>query len=193
MKALIIVDVQNDFVEGGALAIKGGRAIIPLINELQPKFPIIIATQDWHPENHGSFAKNHPGWLEGEMMELNGLGQVLWPVHCVQYTPGAEIVEELHRDNWAGVIEKGMDPGYDSYSGFFDNGHRLQTGLDDLLKKKGATEYCVKYTALDAVKLGWKTTLIADACQGVNLNPNDVTNAIEEMRAAGVTIQTGLN
>ncbi len=197
MKTLIIVDVQNDFVEGGALAVSGGRSIVPIINELQPQFELIIATQDWHPADHGSFAANHPGRAIGELAELNGLPQIMWPVHCVQNTPGADFVAELDRSGWAAVIQKGTDSTVDSYSGFFDNGHRRATGLHDLLKEKGAThlhivglatDYCVKFTALDAVQQGWKATLLTSACRGVNLQPGDVDQAIAEMKAAGIEI-----
>ena len=198
MRTLIIVDVQNDFVEGGALAVTGGRSLVPVINQLQPHFDLILATQDWHPAHHGSFAASHPGHKPGELIQLNGLPQVLWPVHCVQNTPGADFVAELDRSRWAGVVQKGTDPEIDSYSGFFDNGQRKATGLDPLLRQLGATEltvvglatdYCVKATALDAVRLGWKTTLLVEVCRGVNLSPDDVANAIQEIRQAGVEIE----
>lgn len=197
MKALIIVDLQNDFVEGGALAVPGGRDLVPLTNKLQPHFDLVVATQDWHPKNHGSHAPNHPGREAGEVIELAGLPQVLWPTHCVQETHGANFVAGLEQDRWAAVFQKGTDAKIDSYSGFFDNGHVRATGLGAFLKERGvtevyvvglATDYCVKFTALDAVKLGFKTTLIADACRGVNLQPGDVERAIVDMRKAGVRI-----
>jgi nicotinamidase/pyrazinamidase len=157
----------------------------------------VAATQDWHPANHGSFASNHPGKKPGDIIELNGLEQILWPVHCVQHTPGADFVARLDRSKLATVIPKGTDAGIDSYSGFFDNGHRKATGLNDFLRGRGvtdvfvaglATDYCVKFTALDALGLGFKTHLIEDACRGVNLRPGDVPRAVEEMRATGVEI-----
>src|SRR6185295_2452948 len=195
MKALILVDIQNDFLPGGALAVPEGDKIIPVANQLQSIFPIVVATQDWHPANHGSFAASHPGKKVFDQVELNGLPQTLWPVHCVQNTRGAELAATLHREQIAKIFPKGTDAEIDSYSGFFDNGHRKFTGLGDWLKTKGvtevfvcglATDYCVKFTALDAVETGFKTHLIADASRGVNLRPNDVRNAIDGMKNAGV-------
>jgi nicotinamidase-related amidase/8-oxo-dGTP pyrophosphatase MutT (NUDIX family) len=197
MKALVLVDLQNDFVPGGALPVPEGDAIVPLINQLQKQFELVVATQDWHPSNHGSFAANHPGKKPGETIQLNGLPQILWPVHCVQNTLGAEFLPALDTGRIDMVFKKGTDSGVDSYSGFFDNGHRKSTGLGDYLKSKNveelyvvglATDYCVKFTALDAVQLGFKTFLIQDACRGVNLKPGDTNTAIEEMRRAGVRI-----
>ena len=197
MHALILVDIQNDFIPGGALPVPQGDHIVPVVNQLQPCFDLIVATQDWHPADHGSFAGNHPGNQPGELIELNGLPQILWPTHCVQRTAGAEFVPGLERDGWDRVFVKGTDPNIDSYSGFFDNGRRQPTGLGDYLRAKGvrevtiaglATDYCVKFTALDALELGFNTYLIEDACRGVNLQPGDVQRAIEEMRTAGVTV-----
>jgi nicotinamidase/pyrazinamidase len=196
MKALIIVDVQNDFLPGGALAVKEGDQIIPLINRLQSKFDLIVATQDWHPKDHGSFAGNH-NKNPGEKIQLAGLEQILWPDHCVQETPGADFAADLKVEKIDKVFCKGTNKNIDSYSGFFDNGHKKSTGLGDYLKEKGvtevyivglATDYCVKFTALDAVRLGYKTYLIVDACKGVNLKIGDVTHAIEGMQKAGVVI-----
>ena len=198
MNALIIVDMQNDFIEGGALAIPGGRDLVSLINKLQPHFDLVVATQDWHPANHGSFAANHPGEKTYDVIDLDGLAQTLWPIHCVQNTPGAEFAPGLGRSKWAAVFQKGTDPTVDSYSGLFDNGKRRATGLGDFLKKRGvdqvyvlglATDYCVKFTALDSAALGFKTTLIEDASKGVDLHPGDVQKAIGEMGQAGVTIK----
>jgi len=164
---------------------------------LQPHFDLVVATQDWHPANHGSFAANHAGRNPGEMIDLAGLPQILWPTHCVQDTEGAKFVAGLDRRQWDRVFTKGTDTGIDSYSGFFDNGHRQATGLGDYLKAKQvtevyvvglATDYCVKFTALDAVQLGFKTHLIEDACRGVNLQPGDVAAAVDEMKKAGVKI-----
>ncbi len=197
MKALILVDIQNDFLPGGALAVPDGDAVVPLANQLQTVFPLVVATQDWHPANHGSFAANHPGKNVFEQIDLNGLPQTLWPVHCVQNAPGAQIASALKQERIAKIFQKGTDPGIDSYSGLFDNGHRKSTGLGEWLKDKGvteifvcglATDYCVKFTALDAVQSGFKTTLIEDASRGVNLQPNDVQNAIAEMKRAGVAV-----
>jgi nicotinamidase/pyrazinamidase len=174
-----------------------GDETIPLANELQQKFPLVVATQDWHPPNHGSFAANHPGKNPFEQNELNGLPQTLWPMHCVQNTKGADLAPALRRNRIGKIFLKGTDPGIDSYSAFFDNGHRKATGLGDWLREQGvkdlyvcglATDYCVKFTALDAVKLSFKTYLIEDASRGVNLQPNDVANAVNEMKSRGVTI-----
>ena len=197
MKSLILVDIQNDFLPGGALAVPDGDKIIPIANKLLPMFPIVFATQDWHPANHGSFAVNHPGKSVFTQTELNGLPQTLWPVHCVQGTPGAELAPGLQRERIAKIFPKGTDAGIDSYSGLFDNGHRQTTGLGEWLKAQGvtevfvcglATDYCVKFTALDAAQFGFKTHFIEDASRGVNLQPDDVKNAIVEMKRAGIAI-----
>ena len=197
MKALILVDIQNDFVTGGALEVPQGETIIPTVNALQEHFDLIVATKDWHPEEHGSFAENHPNKTPGQVIDLNGLTQVLWPVHCVQDTEGAEFVESLNMSKVAMIFVKGTDVGIDSYSGFFDNGHKKATGLGDYLKEKGvkdvyvvglAADYCVKFTAMDAKDLGFNTHLIKDATKGVNLNEGDVEQAIKDMSAKGIHI-----
>jgi nicotinamidase/pyrazinamidase len=197
MNALILVDLQNDFCPGGTLPVPGGDQVIPLCNRLQAAFDLVVATQDWHPPDHGSFAANHPGHQPGEVVELEGLAQILWPVHCVQGTPGAAFHPDLKLDRVARVFQKGTDPKIDSYSGFFDNGRRRSTGLDEYLRQQGvtdvyvcglATDYCVKFTALDAVRLGFRTHLVADASRGVDLQPGDVQRAIEEMSHAGVEV-----
>lgn len=197
MRVLLLVDIQNDFLPGGALAVPEGDTIIPVVNKLIGHFDLVIATQDWHPPDHGSFASNHPGKKIGEMIELHGLPQVLWPDHCVQNTEGAKFSKELKTSKINKIFQKGTDKEIDSYSGFFDNGHKKSTGLDNFLKEKGvtelyitglATDYCVKYTALDARKLGFRTYLVVDACKGVNLMPGDVENAIKTMADAGVTL-----
>jgi nicotinamidase/pyrazinamidase len=197
VKALILTDIQNDFLPGGALAVPHGDAVIPIANQLAASFPCVVATQDWHSPNHGSFAANHPGKKPFEQTTLNGLPQTLWPVHCVQNTKGAEFAAALKRERITKIFQKGTDPGIDSYSGFFDNGHRKSTGLGDWLKSHDVTEVyicglttdcCVKFSALDAVQLGLKTFVIEDACRGVNLQPDDVRNALGEMRQAGISI-----
>ena len=197
MKALILVDIQNDFVTGGALAVPEGETIIPTVNQLQKHFELIIATKDWHPEEHGSFAANHSDKQPGERIDLHGLEQVLWPIHCVQETEGAEFVAELDTSKVDMIFVKGTDETIDSYSGFFDNGHRKSTGLGQYLKAKQvtevyvvglATDYCVKFTALDALELGFETYLIEDASKGVNLAEGDVEKAVAEMRKKGVQV-----
>lgn len=197
MNALILVDIQNDFLPGGALPAADGNQILPIVNRLLPAFEMVVATKDWHPPNHGSFAASHPGKKAGDVIDLNGLPQTLWPAHCVQDTPGAAFGPGFDTLRIRQVFRKGTDPGIDSYSGFFDNGHRKATGLGDFLKARQVeevfiagltTDYCVKFTALDAIKLGFKTRVVEDACRGVNLQPDDVTKAIEEMKKAGVVV-----
>lgn len=193
--ALILVDVQNDFLPGGALPVADGDRVVPIANELMSRFELIVATQDWHPANHASFAANHPGKQVGDNVDLNGLPQILWPTHCVQDTRGAEFAPGLEIENLTRIFRKGTDPAIDSYSGFFDNGHRRSTGLADYLKAQNAhdlyimglaTDYCVKFTALDARQQNFNVHLILDACRGVKLHPGDIAKAIEEMKSAGV-------
>ena len=201
MRALILVDIQNDFTPAtaskpaGALAVPEGNAVIAIANRLMPEYDLVVGTQDYHPAGHKSFASAHPGREVGQVIDLNGLDQMLWPDHCVQGTTGAELCDELHRDDIDEVVVKGTDPEIDSYSGFHDNGHKKSTGLADLLCERGvdavdimglATDYCVKFTALDAVKEGFETRLIVEGCRGVELREGDCAAAIEEIRAAGV-------
>jgi len=197
MKALIIVDVQNDFLSGGALPVPRGDEIIPVVNDLQQQFELIVATQDWHPRDHGSFAANHAGKKPGDRIMLDGIEQILWPIHCVQNTPGAAFAPGLETNRFARVFQKGVDSKIDSYSAFFDNAHRRATGLGDYLKQRGvtdvylcglATDYCVKYSVLDACQLGFKALLIVDVCRGINLAPGNVDLAIEEMKASGASV-----
>ena len=196
-RALILVDIQYDFLPGGALAVAEGDAVVPVANAVQPKFDLIVATQDWHPPDHGSFASRYPGKRPGDMIELAGLPQVLWPDHCVQGSHGAEFHADLDRSRIARVFRKGTDPAIDSYSGFYDNAHRKSTGLGEYLKEEGvtdvyilglATDYCVRWSALDAMKLGFRTHVIEDGCRGVELKPGDVASALREIRAAGAKI-----
>lgn len=195
--ALILVDIQNDFIPGGTLPVREGDRVVPLANRVQESFDLIVSTQDWHPSNHGSFASQHPGKKPGDAIELNGLPQVLWPDHCVQGSWGAEFHPDLQMERVARVFRKGTDPAIDSYSGFFDNGHAKDTGLASYLRQQGvdsvyvlglATDYCVKFTALDAVSLGFRTHLILEGCRGVNLQPDDAQRAVQEMEAAGVLV-----
>ena len=197
MTALIVVDVQNDFLPGGPLAVPDGDAVVPVINRIVERFDLVVATQDWHPPTHGSFAANHPGKRPGDVIDLHGLPQVLWPTHCVRGTPGADLAAALCGDRIEAIFRKGTDPAVDSYSGLFDNGHRRTTGLADYLRGRGvtavavcglATDYCVKFTALDAVAEGFAVTLIEDATRGVNLQPGDVAAAVEQLRRADVRI-----
>lgn len=195
--ALILVDLQNDFCPLGALPVPEGDQVIPIANALMAEFSTVVATQDWHPADHGSFAANHMWRKPGQVIDLNGLPQILWQIHCVQGSFGAEFVAELDQSRIDKVFVKGTDKEIDSYSGFFDNGHRKATGMGDWLKNQGikrvyvlglATDYCVKFTALDAVELGFETYLIENASRGVNINPGDVEQAVSDMQAAGVKI-----
>jgi nicotinamidase/pyrazinamidase len=204
MKALILVDLQNDFLPGGALAVPNGDEVLPVAARLIEggKFPLIVATQDWHPASHGSFASNNPGAKVGTLGKLNGLDQVMWPDHCVQGTKGADfadgaVKEAVRSGRVKRVFQKGTDVSVDSYSGFFDNGRRKSTGLTDYLKEMGvtevvvlglATDYCVKFTALDAVTEGFRTTFVRDGSRAVNLSPDDESKAISEMKEKGVRI-----
>jgi nicotinamidase/pyrazinamidase len=200
MNALIIVDLQNDFLPGGPLAVPGGDEVIPLANELQRRFDVVLATQDWHPPNHGSFAANYPGKKPGDRIMLDGIEQILWPVHCVQNTRGAELAPSFDTKRIAHVFHKGIDPRIDSYSTFFDNAHRRSTGLADYLKDRAikdiyllglALDYCVKYSALDARQLGLNTHVVLDGCRGIDLHPGDLDRAVDEMKRGGATILQG--
>jgi nicotinamidase/pyrazinamidase len=196
MKALVITDIQYDFCPGGALLVEEGDQIVPVVNELIDCFELVAAVQEWHPPDHMSFASSH-GKKVGEVIILDGIEQILWPDHCAQGSRGAEFLAQLRTDRVERVFKKGTDKRIDSYSGFFDNGHKKATGLGDYLKKKGvdevylvglATDYCIKYSALDAVCLGFTTTVIVDACRGVNLEKEDTDRAIAGMKRAGVRI-----
>lgn len=194
MKALILVDIQNDFLPGGPLAVAQGDEVIPIANALQPRFELVIATRDWHPPDHGSFAANHPGRRPGEIVELGGLDQILWPVHCVQGTPGADFAPGLDTARFTRIFYKGVDATIDSYSAFFDNAHRRSTGLGEFLREQGveevyllglATDYCVKFSALDALGLSMRTYIVEDGCRGVDLAPGDSERALDEIERAG--------
>ena len=194
MNSLIVVDLQHDFCPGGALAVAGGDAVIPVIDRILPAFDCVVATQDWHPANHLSFAANHAGARVGDVIELGGSPQVLWPIHCVQNTSGASLHRGFDISGLDAVFQKGVDPQIDSYSGFFDNGRIRSTGLGDYLNQRGigtvyicglATDYCVKATAIDALSLGFETFVISDACRGVNLQIGDDARALAEIAQAG--------
>lgn len=205
MHALIVVDIQNDFLPGGSLAVPSGDEVIPVANaaieEAKQRGSIVVATQDCHPANHGSFASQHEGQAVGVSIELNGLSQIMWPDHCVRGTRGAEFASELRTDLIDRAFPKGGDPMVDSYSGFFDNGRRHSTGLAEYLRERGvtsvtilglATDYCVKFTALDAIAEGFETALLLDGCRGVNLAEGDVESAIEELRDRGIRVMSSL-
>jgi len=195
--ALILVDLQVDFMPMGMLPVAEGDQVVPIANALMPAYHTVEATQDWHPANHGSFAANHPWRKPGQVIDLHGLPQILWPIHCVQDTWGSEFVANLDTDRITKVFQKGTDPEIDSYSGFYDNGHLKSTGMAEWLKEQGieevhvlglAADFCVKFTVLDALTEGFKATLIREATRGVNLDAGDVERAVEEMREAGAEI-----
>ncbi|MES2966080.1 MAG: bifunctional nicotinamidase/pyrazinamidase [Bdellovibrionota bacterium] len=202
MRALILIDIQNDFLPGGALAVPKGDEVISVANSLSSKkgevFDLVLATQDFHPKNHGSFASNN-GAQVGTMGKLGGLDQVMWPNHCVQGTAGADFASALDMKPVDKIFKKGQDPEIDSYSGFYDNGQKKSTGLGEYLKEKKvrevvilglATDYCVKFSVLDALRLGFDVSFVKDGSRAVNLKPTDGDAAIEEMRRAGAHIVT---
>ena len=197
MRALIVIDIQNDFCPGGALEVKDGDQVVAVANRAMKKFDLVVATQDWHPATHGSFAANHPWRYPGSKIMLNGLEQILSPIHCVQGSFGAEFVQELDTSKFEKVFVKGTDPSIDSYSGFYDNGRRKSTGLAEYLRQRGieevyilglALDYCVKYSVLDALEEGFKTYVILDGCRAVNLQEGDGERAVEEMVAKGAVV-----
>jgi nicotinamidase/pyrazinamidase len=197
MNVLIIVDLQNDFLPGGALAVPHGDEVIPVANELQQRFELVLATKDWHPPDHGSFAANHPGKKPGDCVILDGIEQILWPVHCVQNTHGAEFAPSFDTSRIVHVFHKGTERNIDSYSTFFDNAHRRHTGLAHYLEKRGikdiylmglALDYCVKYSTLDARQLGLNTHVIVDGCRGIELEPGDIGRALDEMKRVGAVL-----
>lgn len=197
MKALLIVDVQNDFCPGGALAVPGGDEVIKPINNLMDDFDCVVQTQDWHPEDHRSFASNHSNKEPFGTIEMKYGEQVLWPDHCVQGTQGAEFHPDLRTKPSQLVLRKGFRKGIDSYSAFFENDHHTVTGLHGYFQVRGvnelfvtglATDFCVKWTVLDALKLGYKVTLVEDAVRGINMD-GSVKSALKEMKDAGVTLK----
>ena len=176
-RAVIVVDVQNDFLPGGALAVPHGDEVVKVANRVAPLFESVVATQDWHPPNHVSFAVNHPHRLPGDVIQLKDGRQTLWPVHCVQGMPGAALAARLCLGQHVHVIRKGTDPEIDSYSAFFDNAHHHATGLERFLRDAGirqlfllglATEYCVADSARDALRLGFDVSIIVDGCRGID-------------------------
>lgn len=194
-KCLIIVDPQNDFMTNGALAVPNAEEIIPVINNLLPKFELIIFTKDWHPENHKSFASQHKNKKPFDIIELNGLEQVLWPDHCINNEKGSEFHDDIDFNRINGkfyIFKKGMDPEVDSYSGFYDNGRKYSTGLADFLKEKGveetylvglALDFCLEYTAIDSAMEGFETVVIKDGTRPLN---SDISNTLNKFREAGV-------
>jgi nicotinamidase/pyrazinamidase len=196
-KALILVDIQNDFMKGGSLEVPHADIIIPVVNKLlsEKDWDLVVATKDWHPEGHKSFASSHDGKNVFDVIDLNGVKQILWPDHCVQGTKGAELYEDLRGDYIDDFVVKGTNPDIDSYSGFFDNGRVFETDLTDILDDNEidivyivglATDYCVKFTALDAFDLGFETYLVIDGVRGLD----GAEDAITEMQDKGVYLTT---
>ncbi|WP_279044849.1 bifunctional nicotinamidase/pyrazinamidase [Cedecea davisae] len=201
-RALLLVDLQNDFCAGGSLAVPEGDSTIDIANQLielaKACGESVVATQDWHPANHGSFAsvQNVEPYGQGK---LDGLAQTWWPDHCVQNSEGARLHPLLKASAIDKIVHKGENRAIDSYSAFFDNGHRQKTGLDEWLREHGiaeliilglATDYCVKFTVLDALELGYEVTVITDGCRGVNIQPQDSLFAFQDMAVAGATLMT---
>ncbi|MCX7287153.1 MAG: bifunctional nicotinamidase/pyrazinamidase [Rhodobacterales bacterium] len=196
-EALIVIDVQNDFCPGGALAVAEGDEIISRINGLMSDFATVVLTQDWHPADHASFAANHPGVAPFSVIDMPYGPQVLWPTHCVQGTSGAEFHRDLHTDPAHLIVRKGFRPWIDSYSAFFENDRTTPTGLEGYLRNRGvtavtfvglATDYCVAYSALDAARLGFGATVLDGACRAIDLN-GSLAVARDQMRAAGVVLE----
>lgn len=195
--ALIVIDVQNDFCPGGALAVPGGDAVVAGINALMADAPVRVLTQDWHPGDHASFASQHTGRAPMEMVDMPYGPQVLWPDHCVQGSDGAAFHEGLHSDRADLILRKGFRRGIDSYSAFYENDRSTTTGLDGYLRARGVThlmlaglalDFCVNYSALDAAKLGYHVTVRTDLCRAIDLNGSR-TAALDAMRAAGVVLE----
>ena len=193
-RALVIIDVQNDFCPGGALAVAGGDEIIPVINGLQERFDTRVLTQDWHPADHSSFADNHDGAAPFSMIEAPYGPQVLWPRHCVQGSTGAAFHSDM-RDDGDLIVRKGFRAGIDSYSAFFENDHETPTGLHGYFSERGvgslvmvglATDFCVRFSAVDAARLGYDVTVVQDACRAIDLD-GSLAAAMDEMRDVGVT------
>lgn len=193
--ALLVVDIQNGFIEESELPVPGGKEVIPIINRLMPLFPVVVASQDWHPAGHGSFYTRHPGAQPYDMGELGGSPQILWPVHCVQGTRGAEFAPGIKTEYFQAIIHKGMDPGVDSYSVFYDNHHQNPSGLKGYLQERGvdriflaglAFDYCVRFSALDALEFTDQVYVIEDACRGVA--PETIGETKREFKEKGIRL-----
>lgn len=196
-EALIVIDVQDDFCPGGALAVAGGDEVVAPINAAMGAYQTVVLTQDWHPANHASFSANRPGAVPFSVIEMPYGPQVLWPTHCVQGTPGAAFHPDLRTDAAQLVIRKGFRPAIDSYSAFFENDQTTATGLAGYLRERGvtevtlmglATDFCVAYSALDAVRLGFRARVVESACRAIDLN-GSLAEALDKMRRAGVLME----
>jgi nicotinamidase/pyrazinamidase len=196
-RVLVIIDVQNDFCPGGSLAVKEGDAVVPLINSIAGSFPLVVATQDWHPQGHVSFASSHKGKKPGDIVTLETGAQALWPDHCVQGSSGAAIHPGLDLRPVRFIVRKGIAAGLDSYSAFYENDRKTPTGLGFLLKGLGvrgvyltglATDYCVFYSAMDAADEGFETHVVIDGCRGVDIPAGNIESSIGAMRERGIKI-----
>lgn len=192
--ALLVIDVQNDFIPGGQLPVPEGDHIVPLINRLARQFKQVVIAQDWHPAGHASFASSHPGHQPYDVIQLPYGEQTLWPEHCVQATPGAELHPELDLPHAQLIIRKGCNPDIDSYSAFLEADRRTTTGLSGYLKERGidtvymvglALDFCVMYSALDARAAGFNAFVVRDACRAIDMN-GSLAAAIDRMQGAGV-------
>jgi nicotinamidase/pyrazinamidase len=201
MTALIVVDMQNDFMPGGSLGVKGADEIVLPILGLMQKFPHRIATLDWHPKNHCSFAVNHPAKKVGDTIEIKGHSQRLWPVHCVQNSPGAKFTKGFSEDQFNMIFRKGSDPTIDSYSTFYDNGHKKSTGLTDYLHKHHIThvtfvgltfDYCIFYSALDARRDGFKVTVIPALSRAIDTSDIKQQETLKLLRLYGVVLDISM-
>jgi len=195
--ALVVVDVQNDFCPGGSLPIASGDEVVDVINLMAPEFAFVAATKDWHPAGHVSFATSHPGRKPFDVVSAGGVDQTLWPDHCVAGTAGADFHPRLDTRPVSCVLHKGRNPRMDSYSAFFENDMKTPTGLEFLLRGLGfsrvflcglATDVCVYFSAMDAVRLGFDTYVVADACRGVDVPPGSVEKALHSLSAAGALV-----
>ena len=195
-EALIVIDLQNDFCPGGALAVSGGDEIVPLVNAMVHDFEHVVLTQDWHPAHHSSFASSHPGKAPFDTVEMPYGAQTLWPDHCIQGSGGAAFHPHFNRTKAELIIRKGFRPAIDSYSAFFENDHATPTGLAGYLRERGigrltlvglATDFCVAYSALDAVAQGFDTTVRLNACRAIDLD-GSLAAMLDRMKAAGVTL-----
>jgi nicotinamidase/pyrazinamidase len=195
--ALIVIDLQNDFCPGGALAVYDGDKIVPVINSIMDKFDVVIGTQDWHPQKQVSFASNHSGKKIYDQIEIDGLTQTLWPDHCVQGTHGAEFYKALNSVRFNLILRKGMSPKIDSYSAFLENDKKTETGLNgylDVLNVNDvylcglATDYCIYFSAMDSVKYGFNTFVLLDACRGIDVPEGNIDKCVKDMTGKGIKI-----
>ena len=198
LKALLVIDIQNDFCPGGALAVKDGDKIVPVVNKIMGKFDIIVATQDWHLRTQVSFASNHKGKNAYEEINIDGIMQTLWPDHCVAGTHGADFHKDLITDRFNLILRKGTNLQIDSYSAFLENDKKTETGLHGYLKSLNvpevyvcglATDYCVYYTAMDSVNYGFHTFVILDACKGIDIPEGSISKSINNMKNNGIKIK----